>query len=54
MKGNFQIIVLVIFIGAAVFGLLAFSGAIPLGSKKNTNRFLGYCGFMGNSEEEIY
>ena len=32
MKGNFQIIILIVFIVAAVLGLLVFSGAIPLGS----------------------
>src|SRR3989344_5897086 len=31
MKGNFQIIVLIIFIALAVFGVLVFSGAIPIG-----------------------
>lgn len=31
MKGNFQIIILVIFIAAAIFGVLVFSGAIPIG-----------------------
>lgn len=31
MKGNFQIIILIIFIGLAVFGTLVFSGAIPIG-----------------------
>ena len=34
---NFQIIVLVIFIVAAVIGVLVFSGAIPLGTDKNEN-----------------
>lgn len=34
MKGNFfQIIIIVIFIGAAIFGVLVFSGAIPIGGK---------------------
>lgn len=33
MKGNFQIIILVIFIAAAILGVLVFSGAIPLGNK---------------------
>lgn len=32
MKGNFQIIILVVFIAAAVLGVLVFSGAIPIGS----------------------
>jgi ABC-type glycerol-3-phosphate transport system substrate-binding protein len=31
MKGNFQLIVLVIFIFAAIVGILVFSGAIPIG-----------------------
>lgn len=31
MKGNFQIIILIIFIGLAIFGVLVFSGAIPIG-----------------------
>ena len=32
MKGNFQIIILIIFIAAAIFGVLVFSGAIPIGN----------------------
>ncbi len=36
MKGNFQIIILVIFIAAAVIGIFVFSGAIPLGSKSSS------------------
>lgn len=35
MKGNFQIITLIVFIALAVFGILVFSGAIPIG-KSNT------------------
>jgi len=35
MKGNFQIIILIVFIAAAVLGILVFSGAIPLGSNGN-------------------
>ena len=31
MKGNFQIIILIIFIVGAIFGILVFSGAIPMG-----------------------
>ncbi|MFA6177615.1 MAG: extracellular solute-binding protein [Candidatus Paceibacterota bacterium] len=31
MKGNFQVIILVIFIAAAILGVLVFSGAIPVG-----------------------
>ena len=36
MKGNFQIIILIIFIVAAVFGVMVFSGAIKIGSDKGT------------------
>lgn len=31
MKGNFQLIILIVFIAAAIFGVLVFSGAIPIG-----------------------
>lgn len=31
MKGNFQLIILIVFIAAAIFGILVFSGAIPIG-----------------------
>lgn len=34
MKGNFQLIILIVFIAAAVFGVLVFSGAIPLGKNE--------------------
>ncbi|MEI6580628.1 MAG: extracellular solute-binding protein [bacterium] len=37
MKGNFQIIIIVIFIAAAIFGILVFSGTIPIGNKNNSN-----------------
>lgn len=37
MKGNFQIIILVVFIAAAVLGVFVFSGAIPLGGGDNTS-----------------
>src|SRR3989344_2605597 len=32
MRGNFQIIVLAVFVALAIFGILVFSGAIPLGT----------------------
>src|SRR3990167_8247648 len=32
MKGSFQLITIVIFIALAVFGVLVFSGAIPIGN----------------------
>lgn len=31
MKGNFQLIILIVFIAAAIFGVLVFAGVIPLG-----------------------
>lgn len=31
MKGNFQLIIVIVFIAAAIFGVLVFSGAIPIG-----------------------
>lgn len=31
MKGNFQIILIIIFVAAALFGVLVFSGAINIG-----------------------
>lgn len=40
MKGNFQIIVIVVFIALAIFGVLVFSGAIPIGNN-NTPGSLG-------------
>jgi multiple sugar transport system substrate-binding protein len=52
MKGNFQIIILVIFIAAAVFGLLVFSGTIPLGSQKNTDGSLGTVVLWGTVKAE--
>ncbi len=39
MKPNFQLIVIIVFIVAAVFGVLVFSGAIPIG--KNSTGSLG-------------
>ncbi|MBP9715358.1 MAG: extracellular solute-binding protein [Candidatus Pacebacteria bacterium] len=34
MKGNFQIILVVIFVGLAVFAVMVFSGAVPIGKQK--------------------
>ncbi|MFA5778279.1 MAG: extracellular solute-binding protein [Candidatus Paceibacterota bacterium] len=36
MKGNFQIIILIVFIVAAIFGVLVFSGAIPIGKTEGS------------------
>ena len=33
MKDNFQVIIVVVFIAMAIFGVLVFSGAIPINSK---------------------
>jgi ABC-type glycerol-3-phosphate transport system substrate-binding protein len=53
MKGNFQIIILVVFIAAAVFGLLVFSGTIPLGSQKNKTGSLGTVMLWGTVKPEL-
>ncbi len=34
-KGNFQVIVLIIFVAAAILGVLVFSGVIPIGGNSN-------------------
>ena len=36
MKGNFQLIILIVFIAAAILGVLVFSGAIPIGKSSNS------------------
>ena len=35
---NFQVIVIVVFVAAAVLGVLVFSGAIPIGSDKQAGQ----------------
>ncbi len=50
MKGNFQLIIIIIFIALAVFGVLVFSGAIPIG-KSNTPRVLGAVVLWGTVNE---
>ncbi|HPS21294.1 MAG TPA: extracellular solute-binding protein [Candidatus Paceibacterota bacterium] len=52
MKGNFQIIILVIFVAAAVFGLLVFSGTIPLGNKTDTAGSLGTVTLWGTAKAD--
>jgi ABC-type glycerol-3-phosphate transport system substrate-binding protein len=37
MKGNFKIILLIVFIAGAVFSVFVFSGAIPIGKKSSQN-----------------
>lgn len=53
MKGNFQIIILVIFIVLAVLGVLVFSGAIPLGSKSSSTGSLGTVVLWGTIKAEL-
>lgn len=53
MKGNFQIIVLIVFIAAAVFGLLVFSGTIPLGNQSNKDGALGTVVLWGTAKAEL-
>ena len=36
MKPNFQLIIIIVFIAAAIFGVLVFSGAIPLGKTEGS------------------
>lgn len=52
MKGNFQIIVLVVFIIAAVVGVFVFSGAIPLGGN-NGNTAQGTVVLWGTVKSQI-
>ena len=41
MTGNFKIIILIVFVAAAVLGIFVFSGAIPLGSGGKQNEAQG-------------
>ncbi len=52
MKGSFQIIIIIIFIVGAVFGVLVFSGAIPIG-KNNTPGGLGTVTLWGTVPQRI-
>ena len=53
MKGNFQIIILVLFIVAAVLGVLIFSGAIPLGNQTSNNNVQGTVTLWGTVKSQI-
>lgn len=53
MKGNFKTIIIIIFIAAAVFGLLVFSGTIPLGSQKDKEGALGTVVLWGTVKTQI-
>ncbi len=50
MKGNFKLILIVVFMVAAIFGILVFSGLIPLGSQKNSEGLLGTVTLWGTEK----
>ncbi len=52
MKGNFQIIILIVFIIAAVLGVFVFSGAIPLGKNSSNNGAQGSVTLWGTVKSE--
>lgn len=52
MKGNFQLISIIVFIALAIFGLLVFSGAIPIG-KSNQPGSLGTVVMWGTARADI-
>ena len=51
MEGNFKIIILVIFIAAALIGILVFAGVIPIG-KNNGSGSLGTVVLWGTASNE--
>jgi len=53
MKGNFQIIILVVFIAAAVLGVFVFSGAIPLGNQDNNTGAQGTVVLWGTVKSQV-
>ncbi|OGI82228.1 hypothetical protein A3E95_01755 [Candidatus Nomurabacteria bacterium RIFCSPHIGHO2_12_FULL_44_22b] len=52
MKDNFQIIMVVVFIAAAILGVLVFSGAIPLGGGGSTTAGVGTVVLWGTIPDE--
>lgn len=52
-KGNFQLIFLIIFMAAAIFGVLVFSGMIPLGSDNSTDGSQGTVVLWGTAKSQI-
>lgn len=52
MKGNFQLIVIIAFIAFAIFGVLVFSGAIPIGSSQ-TSGSLGTVVLWGTVKTDV-
>ena len=53
MKGNFQIVILIIFIAGAVFGVLVFSGAIKIGNQNNKEGALGTVVLWGTTKSSV-
>ena len=53
MKGNFQIIIIIVFLVAAVLGVLVFSGAIPLGGGENNAGSQGTVVLWGTTKDQI-
>ncbi|MEK7104473.1 MAG: extracellular solute-binding protein [Patescibacteria group bacterium] len=53
MKGNFQIIILVVFIAAAILGVFVFSGAIPLGNQGNNTGAQGTVVLWGTVKNTV-
>ncbi len=52
MKGNFQIIILIVFVALAIFGVLVFSGAIPIG-KSDTPGAAGTVVLWGTEDSRV-
>lgn len=52
MKSNFSIIVIVIFIGIAVFSVLVFAGVINIGDSKNKSKSLGTVTLWGTVKSD--
>lgn len=50
---NFQLIILIVFVVAAIFGLLVFSGAIPIGSNSSTVGGQGIVVLWGTMSQPI-
>lgn len=52
MKGNFQLIIVIVFVALAIFGVLVFSGAIPIGNK-NTAGVQGTVILWGTAKSSL-
>lgn len=54
MKGNFQIIMIVVFMAAAIFGILVFSGMIKIGNDKNIAGSAGTVTLWGTERSQTF